>query len=85
MGRIVRRVAPLIYRRSTRQAWRPEIGKKEITADKILVDAGAMSVATMAQRDGLDHKAEVDAGAAPTAFSDAGPPVRDPVDHRPNG
>jgi hypothetical protein len=39
--------------------------QKEITADKLLVDAGAMAVATMAQRDGLDHKAEVDAGAKP--------------------
>ena len=52
--------------------------QKEITADKILVDAGAMSVATMAQRDGLDHKAEVDAGAAPTAFSTPGLPSEIP-------
>lgn len=38
---------------------------KETAADKILVDAGAMAVATMAQRDGLDHQAELDAGAKP--------------------
>lgn len=38
---------------------------KEIAADDILRRAGALSVATMAQRDGLDHKAEVDAGAKP--------------------
>jgi hypothetical protein len=38
---------------------------KEIAADDILRRAGALSVATMAQRDGLDHAAEVDAGAKP--------------------
>jgi hypothetical protein len=41
--------------------------QKEIAADAILVEKGAMAVATMAQRDGLDHKAEVDAGAKPAA------------------
>lgn len=47
--------------------------QKEIAADKLLVDAGAMAVATMAQRDGLDHQAEVDAGAKPAAFPSPAP------------
>lgn len=38
---------------------------KESQADEILVNKGAMAVSTMAQRAGLDHSAEVDAGAAP--------------------
>ena len=48
---------------------------KEIAADDILRRAGALSVATMAQRDGLDHKAEVDAGAQPEAVPTVGGPV----------
>lgn len=40
---------------------------KDIQADSILVDKGAMAVSTMAANAGLDHKAEVDAGAKPAA------------------
>jgi hypothetical protein len=39
--------------------------KVDIEGDKMLVDAGAMAISTMATNAGLDHKAEVDAGAKP--------------------
>ena len=45
---------------------------KETQADAILVDKGAMAVSTMAQRAGLDHSAEVDAGAKPAAVPQFG-------------
>lgn len=41
---------------------------KDVQADSILVDKGAMAVSTMAANAGLDHKAEVDAGAKPAAL-----------------
>ena len=40
---------------------------KDVQRDVILVNAGAMAVSTMAGNAGLDHKAEVDAGAKPVA------------------
>lgn len=45
---------------------------KEAQTDSILVDKGAMAVATMATRAGLDHKAEIDAGAKPAVVSPFG-------------
>lgn len=45
---------------------------KEAQTDAIYVDKGAMAVATMATRAGLDHKAEVDAGAKPAAVNPFG-------------
>ena len=55
---------------------------KEAQTNKVYVDAGAMSVSTMAQKAGLDYQAEVDAGAkaaAPFGFGGAigGPPKVD--------
>jgi len=41
---------------------------KDVQADAVLVDKGAMAVSTMAANAGLDHKAEVDAGAKPAAL-----------------
>jgi len=57
---------------------------KETQADAILVDKGAMAVSTMAQRAGLDHSAEVDAGAKAAAV-DPMAQLRGIVNNTPGG